>query len=100
MCPQQCQYNAVVAACGLAQGMDLPSTVAPFILRGVTLAGVDSVYANAARRREAWDHLARELDKSKLDALTTEIGLSEVIARAPDILAGQVRGRLVVDVRR
>lgn len=96
----QCQYNAVVAACGLAQGMDLPSTVAPFILRGVTLAGIDSVYAGVARRREAWDHLARELDKSKLDALTTEIGLSEVIARAPDILAGQVRGRLVVDVRR
>jgi acrylyl-CoA reductase (NADPH) len=96
----QCQTGAVVAACGLAQGMDLPTTVAPFILRGVTLAGIDSVYAGSMRRREAWDHLARELDKSKLDALTAEIGLSDVISRAPDILAGQVRGRLVVDVRR
>jgi acrylyl-CoA reductase (NADPH) len=96
----QCQYNAVVAACGLAQGMDLPTTVAPFILRGATLAGIDSVYANAVRRREAWDHLANELDKSRLDALTSEIGLSQAISQAPAILAGQVRGRLVVDVRR
>ncbi len=95
-----CQYNAVVAACGLAQGMDLPTTVAPFILRGVTLAGIDSVYADAARRREAWHHLALEMDRSKLDALTSEIGLSQVIVQAPAILAGQVRGRLVVDVRR
>lgn len=96
----QCQYNAVVAACGLAQGMDLPATVAPFILRGVTLAGIDSVYADAARRREAWHHLALEMDRSKLDALTSEIGLSQVIVQAPAILAGLVRGRLVVDVRR
>lgn len=96
----QCRYNAVVAACGLAQGMDFPGTVAPFILRGVTLAGIDSVYASPARRREAWQSLARELDVRKLDAMTSEIGLDEVIARAPDMLAGRVRGRLVVDVRR
>ena len=90
----------MVAACGLAQGMDLPATVAPFILRGVVLAGIDSVYAPQTRRREAWEHLARELDRGKLDALTTEIGLSEAIPHAQDILAGKVRGRLVVDVRR
>ena len=96
----QCQYNGVVAACGLAQGMDLPASVAPFILRGVVLAGIDSVYASAQRRREAWVHLAKELDKAKLDTMTTEIKLTEVISRAPQILAGQVRGRLVVDVRR
>ena len=96
----QCKYNAVVAACGLAQGMDFPATVAPFILRGVTLAGIDSVYASHAHRREAWEHLARELDRKKLDALTSEIALSEVIARAPEILAGKIRGRLVVDVNR
>ncbi|MEP7157105.1 MAG: MDR family oxidoreductase [Betaproteobacteria bacterium] len=96
----QCRYGAVVAACGLAQGMDFPGTVAPFILRGVVLAGIDSVYTPQARRRDAWQHLARELDLHKLDALTTEIPLSQVIQRAGDILAGQVRGRLVVDVRR
>lgn len=94
----QCRYGAVVAACGLAQGMDLPGSVAPFILRGVTLAGIDSVYTPQVRRREAWAHLASELDAKKLDALTTEIGLSQAIARAPDILAGQIRGRLVVNV--
>lgn len=94
----QCKYNATVAACGLAQGMDLPGNVAPFILRGVTLAGIDSVYAAMPRRLEAWKHLAQELDKTKLDQLTTVISLSDVIARAPAILAGQVRGRLVVDV--
>ena len=96
----QCQYGAVVAACGLAQGMDFPGTVAPFILRGVVLAGIDSVYTPQARRRDAWQHLARELDLRKLDELTTEIPLSQAIARAGDILAGQIRGRLVVDVRR
>ncbi len=94
----QCRYGAVAAACGLAQGMDLPGSVAPFILRGVTLAGIDSVYTPQARRREAWTQLAAELNSSKLDALTTEIRLSRVIARSPEILAGQVRGRLVVDV--
>ena len=95
----QCRYGAVVAACGLAQGMDLPATVAPFILRGVTLAGIDSVYTPQARRRETWEYLARELSGAKLDAITTEINLSQVIARAPEILAGRIRGRLVVNVR-
>ena len=95
----QCRYGGVVAACGLAQGMDLPGSVAPFILRGVTLAGIDSVHTPRTRRREAWEHLARELDGGKLDALTSGIKLSQVISRAPDILAGQIRGRLVVDVR-
>ena len=94
----QCKYNATVAACGLAQGMDLSTSVAPFILRGVTLAGIDSVYAAKERRLEAWKHLALELDKQKLDLLTTTIKLSQAIAHAPIILAGQVRGRLVVDV--
>ena len=94
----QCKYNAVVAACGLAQGMDLSTSVAAFILRGVTLAGIDSVYASTSRRLEAWQHLAQELDKTKLDQITTLIKLSETIGKAPAILAGQVRGRLVVDV--
>ena len=94
----QCKYNATVAACGLAQGMDLSTSVAAFILRGVTLAGIDSVYAAMPRRLEAWKHLALELDRSKLDQFTTVIKLSEVIVQAHTILAGQVRGRLVVDV--
>ena len=94
----QAKYGGVVAACGLAQGMDLPSSVAPFILRGVTLAGIDSVMAPLALRREAWLKLARDLDRAKLDAITTTIGLHEAIARAPGILAGKVRGRIVVDV--
>ena len=94
----QCKYNATVAACGLAQGMDLPTSVAPFILRGVTLAGIDSVYASMPRRLEAWKHLAVELNSAKLDQITTVIKLSQAIAQAPAILAGQVRGRLVVDV--
>jgi acrylyl-CoA reductase (NADPH) len=78
--------------------MDFPGSVAPFILRGVTLAGIDSVHTPQARRREAWSQLARELDRDKLDAMTTEIKLSQAIARAPEILAGKIRGRLVVDV--
>ena len=94
----QCKYNATVAACGLAQGMDLTTSVAPFILRGVTLAGIDSVYAAMPRRMEAWKHLALELDTGKLDQITRVIKLSEAIAQAPAILAGQIRGRLVVDV--
>jgi acrylyl-CoA reductase (NADPH) len=88
----------VVAACGLAQGMDLPASVAPFILRGVTLAGIDSVMAPIALRREAWRKLAADLHRARLDAITTTIGLEEAIARAPALLAGQVRGRIVVDV--
>lgn len=94
----QCKYNATVAACGLAQGMDLSTSVAAFILRGVTLAGIDSVYASKSRRLEAWTHLAQELDLAKLDQITRIIRLSEAISKAPAILAGQVRGRLVVDV--
>ena len=96
----QCRYGAVVAACGLAQGMDLPGSVAPFILRGVTLAGIDSVNAPQLRRRNAWKLLASTLDRARLDEITTEIGLSQTIEKAPLILAGKVRGRTVVDVRR
>jgi acrylyl-CoA reductase (NADPH) len=96
----QTSSEGVVAACGLAQGMDLPVTVAPFILRGVTLRGINSVYAARAHREEAWDHLARELDREALESMSAEIGLADAIARAPDVLAGKVRGRLVVDVNR
>ena len=92
--------EGVVAACGLAQGMDFPVTVAPFILRGVTLRGINSVYAIRAHRERAWDHLARELDHDALESMSAEIGLAEAIARSPDVLAGKVRGRLVVDVNR
>ena len=92
------KYLGVVTACGLAQGIDLPSSVAPFILRGVTLLGIDSVMAPKANRLEAWARLASDLDKAKLDAMTTEITLSQAITKASEILAGQVRGRLVVNV--
>lgn len=92
------RYGGAVAACGLAQGMDFPGSVAPFILRGVTLYGIDSVMAPLQRRQQAWTRLAAELDLAKLDALTQQVGLSGVIEAAPRILAGQVRGRLVVDV--
>lgn len=94
------RYRGAVAACGLAQGMDFPATVAPFILRGVTLYGIDSVRAPQALRREAWDRLARDLDPGKLDAITHEIRLGEAIGAASEILTGRVRGRLVVDVNR
>ena len=94
------RYGGAVAACGLAQGMDLPASVAPFILRGVTLYGVDSVMAPMARREAAWETLAKTLNRERLAAITTEIGLAEAIASASDILAGRVRGRLVVDVNR
>jgi acrylyl-CoA reductase (NADPH) len=92
------RYGGAVAACGLAQGMDLPASVAPFILRGVTLYGIDSVMAPLARREAAWAQLATGLDRSKLAAITHEIGLADAIGAASDILAGQVRGRLVVNV--
>ena len=94
------RYRGVVAACGLAQGMDFPASVAPFILRGVTLVGVDSVMAPREERLLAWQRLAQELDLNKLAALSREIGLSEVIATAEQLLAGQVRGRVIVDVNR
>lgn len=96
----QMRYGGVVAACGLAQGMDFPATVAPFILRGVTLAGVDSVYRPRDQRIEAWQRLARDLDVSRLDAITTTIGLGQAVEVAGQLLAGQVRGRVVVDVNR
>jgi acrylyl-CoA reductase (NADPH) len=92
------RYGGAVAACGLAQGMDLPASVAPFILRGVTLYGIDSVMAPLARREAAWTQLATGLDRSKLAAITHEIGLADAIGAASEILAGQVRGRLVVNV--
>jgi acrylyl-CoA reductase (NADPH) len=94
------KYGGVVAACGLAGGMDFPATVAPFILRGVTLAGIDSVMCPRPQRLEAWSRLARDLDVSKLETMTRVIGLSEAITTAPLLLAGQVRGRVVVDVER
>lgn len=96
----QTRANGAVAACGLAQGADLPGTVLPFILRGVTLYGINSVYIDEPRRRAAWDLLARHLDPGLLDGLCTEIGLSEVIEQAPRLLAGSVRGRTIVDVNR
>ena len=92
------KYGGAVAACGLAQGMDLATSVAPFILRGVTLAGVDSVMAPKAARVEAWSRLARDLDKAKLAALTVTRPLADVLTLAPDILAGKVRGRVVLEI--
>jgi len=94
----QTRYGGSVAACGLAQGMDLPATVAPFILRGVRLLGIDSVLCTLPRRQRAWEHLASDLPRAKLDSVTTEIGLARAIAVAPDLLAGRLRGRVVVDV--
>ncbi len=94
------RYGGTVAACGLAGGMDLPASVAPFILRGVTLAGVDSVMAPMAVRSEAWQRLARDMDPARLSAMTREIGLAEAIPAAADLLAGKVRGRIVVDTTR
>jgi acrylyl-CoA reductase (NADPH) len=90
------RYGGTVAACGLAGGMDLPASVAPFILRGVTLAGVDSVMAPKPARVEAWTRLARDLDKAKLATLTVTRPAAEVVALAPEILAGKVRGRIVL----
>jgi acrylyl-CoA reductase (NADPH) len=94
----QTQYGGVVTACGLAQGMDLPASVAPFILRGVSLIGVDSVMAPAALRRTAWQRLAAELDRAKLASVTREVSLADAIGVAADIMAGQLRGRVVVRV--
>lgn len=90
------RYGGAVAACGLAGGMDFPATVAPFILRGVTLYGIDSVMAPVPVREAAWSRLARDLDVARLEAMTSEIGLAEAPAVAEKLLAGQVRGRVVV----
>ncbi|NWD08221.1 acrylyl-CoA reductase (NADPH) [Pseudomonas gingeri] len=92
--------NGTVAACGLAQGMDFPASVAPFILRGVTLAGINSVTQPKAQRIIAWDRLARDLDREQLALISEEISLGEALEVAPRLLAGQVRGRVVVDVNR
>ena len=94
------RLHGAVAACGNAQGMDFPASVAPFILRGVALYGIDSNQAPMALRREAWSRLARDLDPAKLDAMTREIPLAGALPAAAEILAGKVRGRLVVDVNR
>jgi acrylyl-CoA reductase (NADPH) len=94
----QIRYGGAVAACGLAQGMDFPASVAPFILRGVTLAGVDSVMAPTAAREAAWSRLATDLDPAKLDAITVTRPLADAPALAEDILAGRVRGRIVLAV--
>jgi acrylyl-CoA reductase (NADPH) len=91
-------YGEAVAACGLAGGMDLPASVAPFILRGVCLYGIDSVMCPLPRRQEAWKRLETELDRRKLAAMTRDIGLSELGEAAAAILAGQVRGRIVVKI--
>jgi acrylyl-CoA reductase (NADPH) len=94
------KYRGAVAACGLAQGMDFPATVAPFILRGVTLYGIDSVMCPRPERLQAWSRLARDLDPKKLEAMTHEIPLADAVATGADLLAGKVRGRVVVDVNR
>ncbi len=96
----QTRYGGAVAACGLAQGMDFPASVAPFILRGVSLLGIDSVMAPKGRRLAAWARLARDLDASALEMIATEVGLEGAIGAAADIMAGKVRGRIVVDVNR
>ncbi|MEI6759897.1 MAG: MDR family oxidoreductase [Betaproteobacteria bacterium] len=93
----QTRYGGVVAACGLAQGMDLATTVMPFILRGVTLAGIDSVMAPRARRQQAWSRLARDLDPALLETMVQEVPLDDATARAHELMAGRVRGRIVVN---
>jgi acrylyl-CoA reductase (NADPH) len=92
------KYGGAIAACGLAAGMDLPSSVAPFILRGVCLLGIDSVMCPIERRKVAWSRLAADLDRAKLSEITHEIGLADVIGQGAKILAGQVRGRIVVKI--
>lgn len=92
------KYSGVVTACGLAGGMDFPATVAPFILRGVTLAGIDAVMRPTEQRYEAWERLSQDLDLAKLDKMTSETTLDGVLEAAPKVLAGQIRGRLVVKI--
>ena len=94
----QTRYGGVVAACGLAQGMDLATSVMPFILRGVTLVGVDSVMAPLVKRQRAWDRLARDLDLALLETMVHEVALDDCIAQAQALMAGQVRGRVVVRI--
>ena len=96
----QTRYGGTVTACGLAQGMDFPASVAPFILRGIRLIGIDSVMAPHAARVAAWQRLASDLDMKKLALITQEVSLAEALTVAPEILAGKVRGRIVVDCNR
>ncbi|MEO8248379.1 MAG: MDR family oxidoreductase [Burkholderiales bacterium] len=94
----QTRYGGTVTACGLAQGMDLPTSVAPFILRGVTLAGIDSVMAPTAKRRDAWERLARDLDPARLESIISEIPLIQAIDKAREMMDGKLRGRVVVKI--
>ena len=94
----QTRYGGIVAACGLAQGADFPATVLPFILRAITLAGIDSVLAPLGRRQNAWDRLARDLDPARLESMIQEVPLEQAPAAATRLMAGQVRGRLVVKI--
>jgi acrylyl-CoA reductase (NADPH) len=96
----QTRYGGAVAACGLAQGMDFPASVAPFILRGVSLLGIDSVMAPKPPRIAAWERLSRDLDPRKLDSIAREIALEDAIAAARELMDGKVRGRIVIDVNR
>ena len=98
-CAQTC-YGGAVAACGLAESAALPATVMPFILRGVTLYGIDSVMAPIAAREQAWQRLATDLDKTRLESMIKEISLAEAMNIGGDVLAGKIRGRLLVDVNR
>ena len=95
----QVSYGGAVSACGLAQGMDLPSTVMPFILRGVSLLGIDSVMAPMSLRKRAWERLSKDINFEKLEDMVVEIGLDQVQELAKDILQGQVRGRVVVNIQ-
>jgi len=94
----QTKYRGAVAACGLAQGMDLPATVAPFILRGVSLLGIDSVQCPKEERLVAWQRLARDLDKTLLETMTTHVALARTMEVAQEIVTGKVRGRIVIDM--
>lgn len=94
----QTKYGGVVAACGLAQGADLPTTVMPFILRGVTLAGVDSVMASPTKRQQAWSRLAQDLDAGKLESMIEEVPLEGAAAKAAQLMDGKLRGRVVVRI--
>jgi len=94
----QTKYGGAIAACGNAQGMDLPASVAPFILRGVSLLGVESVLPRIALRREAWRRLARDFDKRKLEAMTEAITFSDALERARQIVSGRIRGRVVIEM--
>lgn len=94
------KYGGVVTACGLAGGFDFPSTVMPFILRGVTLVGIESVMCPKPKRLEAWRRLAEDLNVDHLTKMSSEIGLSEVIPTSASLLKGVIKGRLIVDVAR